>query len=333
MGKREISKMILTVFIALSFAFLTVFSQASAQKHTLKAVSAWPKTVYEVQNFMKFLDMVEKNVQENCPDELKIRYMGGPEVISNRQQVEALKNGLVDMVFTTVGYYVSSVPVVDGLNLTRLEPWEEREQGVNDFLNKIHQKKINAYYLGHMGTGMPFTLYLNEKISKADLSDLKIRCSPSHIPFLKEMGADPEVIPPPDVYTALERGVVDGYVWVAGLIQDWGWNEVTKYIVQPSFYEAINIVLINHDTWQDLPKHLQKLLIKSQEQAEHYAVNRGQEKIDKEFAALQKQGLEFINLPEAEAQKLRETAYSALWDQVIQKAPKNGPKLKKLISD
>lgn len=313
-------------------AALTGIGQAAQKKIKLRAVSAWPKTVFEVQNFMKFLDMVKENVEKQYPGQLEIRYTGGPEVIPNREQVEALRNGLVDMVFTTDGYYTSALPEVNALSLTKIKPWEERAKGVNDFLNKNHEKKLNSVYLGRMGSGIPFTMYLNKPISGADLSGLKIRCSPTHINFLKKLGAKPLVIPPPDVYTALERGLADGFIWPAGLIRDWGWHEVTKYIVTRNFYMAVNVVLVNKAKWDKMPSHLQELLIKTHEQAEHYAVERGQAHVEKEYAAFKAQGIKFIDLPEKEADKFEQTAYSELWDIVIKKAPENGPKLKEMVS-
>ncbi|MCF8040437.1 MAG: TRAP transporter substrate-binding protein DctP [Desulfohalobiaceae bacterium] len=335
MNNASFFKKLLGPILCLSLVLVLISaSSAPARTYTLKAVSAWPKTVYEVQNYMKLLDIIRDKVEQQYPGELKINYIGGPEVFPNREQVEAARNGLVDMVFTTVGYYVSAMPVVDGLNLTELTPWEERKQGVNAFLNELHQQKVNCFYLGRMGTGLPFSLYLNEPIdATADLKGLKIRCSPSHIPFLKEVGATPQVIPPPDVYTALERGVVDGFIWPAGLITDWGWHEVVDHMIRPSFYEAINVVLVNHDAWQDLPKHLQNLLIEAEKEAEHYTLQRAREQIKKEKQILKEAGLTFIDLPQEEGRKLVEAAYSSLWDQIIEKAPQNGPKLKGMLSN
>jgi TRAP-type C4-dicarboxylate transport system substrate-binding protein len=305
----------------------------TAAEHVIKAVSAWPQMVYEVQNFIKFLDIVKQNVAAQAPGQLEIKYLGGPEVIPNREQVEALRNGSVDMVFSTSGYYVSAVPVVDGLNLTEFTPWEERERGVNDFLNKIHNQKVNAEYLGRLGVDLPFMLFLNKPIAQlSDLKGLKIRCSPTHIEFLKKVGAQPMVIPPPDVHTALERGVVDGFVWVAGLIRDWGWNEVVKYRVEPGFYMANNVVLVNKEVWDKLPANLQKILQESEIMAEKAAVNRGMAHVAEENAIMEKGGMQLISLPPAESRKLKETAYEALWEVVIKKSGDDGKQLKSMIS-
>lgn len=333
MTKKVLARIMIAVATVFFLFSLYTPCQAAPKEYKLKAVSAWPKTVFEVQNFMKFLDIVKEKVAKEYPGELVIDYLGGPEVIPNREQVEALRNGLVDMVFTTVGYYVSIIPEADGLNLTELRPWEEREKGVNDFLNKIHQEKANAYYLGRLGTDIPFALYLIKPItSVSDLKGMKLRGSPTHIPFIKALGAQPLVIPPPDVYTALERGLADGFMWPAGLIRDWGWQEVTKYIVEPFFYDAVNIVLINIEAWKKLPKNLQDLLTAAEEEAEHYAVERGQKHVQDELAKFQKEGIKIIQLPPEEAEKFKKAAYDSMWDVVIKKAPENGPKLKEMIS-
>ncbi|MBW2021672.1 MAG: TRAP transporter substrate-binding protein DctP [Deltaproteobacteria bacterium] len=330
MGNLMRRLVILVIAVALVFG---LGKGALAGKHVIKAVSAWPKTVYEVKNFIKFLEIVEKNVAGRAPAQLEVKYLGGPEVIPNRDQVEALRRGLVGMVFTTSGYYVSAVPVVDGLNLSELNPWEEREKGVNSFLNNIHNEKVKAEYLGRLGVGLPFMLFLNKPISKvSDLKGMKIRCSPTHTAFLKKIGAQPVVIPPPDVYTALERGVVDGFIWVAGLIRDWGWDKVVKYRVEPGFYAATNVVLINKKVWDDLPGNLKKILLDSEVEAEKAAAKRAEKHLAHENALMEKAGMKVIKLSPVEAKKLKKAAYDALWEVVIRKSGDNGRKLRKMIS-
>jgi TRAP-type C4-dicarboxylate transport system substrate-binding protein len=312
---------------------LATVSQAAGQKITIKAVTAWPKTVWEVGNFMKFMDIVKERVAKEYPGQLEIQYAGGPEVIPNQEQVEAARMGVVDMVFTTDGYYVSAVPEVNALSVSMLDGWEERAKGVNALLDKIHQEKINCVYLGRLGHNLPFTIYLTKPVKGLnDLKGLKIRCSPTLIGFLKKIGASPVVIPPPEVYTALERGVVDGFAWPAGLIRDWGWEKVTKYVVQPGVYNGANVIVINKKKWDEIPGNLHKLLIQAEDDAARFAKQRAVDLIKNEEEALKKMGIQYIQLPPAEAKELTDVAYSALWDVIIEKSPVNGPKLKEMVS-
>jgi TRAP-type C4-dicarboxylate transport system substrate-binding protein len=311
---------------------LSLAAMAEAKEVTIKAVTAWPKSVWEVGNFMNFLDIVKDRVAEKYAGQLEIQYAGGPEVIPNREQVEAARMGVVDMVFTTDGYYVSAVPEVNALSVSMLDGWEERAKGVNAVLDKLHQEKVNCVYLGRLGHNLPFTIYLTKPVTSADLSGLKIRCSPTNIPFLKEMGAQPVAIPPTEVYTALERGVVDGFMWPAGLIRDWGWEKIVKYVVHPGVYNGANVIVINKKKWDEIPNDLQKLLIEAEDEAARFAKQRALDLVKDEEKALKKMGIQYIELPPAEAKKLTDAAYSSLWGVIIEKSPEYGPKLREMVT-
>ena len=311
---------------------LSLAPMAEAKKVTVKAVTAWPKSVWEVANFMNFLDIVKDRVAQKYAGQLEIQYAGGPEVIPNREQVEAARMGVVDMVFTTDGYYVSAVPEVNALSVSMLDGWEERAKGVNALLDKLHQEKVDCVYLGRLGHNLPFTVYLTKPVKSADLSGLKIRCSPTLIPLLKELGAQPVVIPPTEVYTALERGVVDGFMWPAGLIRDWGWEKITKYVVQPGVYNGANVIVINKKKWDEIPDYLQKVLIEAEDEAARFAKQRALDLVKNEQEALKKMGIQYIELPPAEAKKLTDAAYSSLWRVIIEKSPVYGPKLREMVT-
>ncbi len=335
MSRKSLSLIVvvLGLFFCLSFSFVSV-SQA-ASKITLQAVTAWPKNTFMVQNFMRFMDRVNKEAAKMYPGELELKYKGGPEVISFKEQVEAVRTGLVEMVFTATSYYTSIIPVGDGFSASALKPWEEREKGVFDFMEKIHAEKANAFFLSRMGSGIPFQIYVNKPIkTSADLKGMKLRASPTLIPFLKKIGVNPIMMAPGNIYTALERGVVDGYVWPAAQIREWGWEKITKYVVEPALpYQAIDVVLVNLDVWKKLPTHIQDLLKSAAKEDEFRTIVRSMEYIPRENAELQKMGIQFINLPEQDAKKLADAATSALWEVVIKRDPTNGPKFKEMISE
>ena len=49
----------------------------------------------------------------------------------------------------------------------------------------------------------------------------------------------------PEVYTALERGVVQGYGWPLWGINDFGWEKLTKIRIDPGFYNVVVNILMN----------------------------------------------------------------------------------------
>jgi TRAP-type C4-dicarboxylate transport system substrate-binding protein len=128
--------------------------------------------------------------------------------------------------------------------------------------------------------------------------------------------------------------VVQGYVWPAAQIREWGWEKVTKYVLEPATpYQAIDVVLVNLDVWKKLPKQIQELLIESAKVEEHLTIERANKYIPRENAELQKMGIQFVNLPKADAKKFSDAAISALWEVVIKRDPQNGPKFKAMISE
>ena len=335
MSRKSLSLVLVALGLCfcLSISFISV-SQAASKKITIQSITAWPKTTFMVQNFMRFIDRVNTRAAEMYPGQFEIKYKGGPEVISFKEQVEAVRTGLVDMVFTATSYYTSIIPAGDGFSASAYKPWEERERGVFNFMQGIHAEKANAFFLSRMGSGIPFQIYLNKPVKAvADLRGVKLRCSPTLVPFLKKINANPIVMKPGDIYTALERGVMDGYVWPAAQIREWGWERVTKYVLEPALpYQAIDVVLVNLNTWKKLPTHIQDLLIYSAKEDEFRTIVRALEYIPRENAELQKMGIQFISMPEAETKKLHDAAISALWEVVTKRDPQNGPKFRGMIS-
>lgn len=306
-------------------------SLSFAEGTTLKAIMAWPKTVTEFKALTFFTDAVDKLVAEKAAGQLKIQFVGGPEVVKTTDQVEALQRGMVDIVFTATAFYLSVLPEVDALKLTDFTPAEERATGAWKYINELHQPK-GIYYLGRLGIQIPFCLYLNKPIAAADLKGLNIRVSPMYLSVIKGLGGNPVVIPPTEVYTALERNVVDGYCWPSVGIRDFGWEKQTKYVVKPSFYTGPNTLLINMASWNKLSKPLQEILTAAAQDAEVKTVDFYFDLAKKEQELLAAAGLKTIDLPAAEQEKFLRVAYEEGWKSVMDKNPEAGAQLKKLLT-
>jgi TRAP-type C4-dicarboxylate transport system substrate-binding protein len=328
-------KRLVSMFCFLVFAwgvFVTQYGLAKAETLTLKAVTAWPKTASEYKAFATFTDLVEQMVVKKYPGELKIQYIGGPEAVKTPDQVQALQRGMVDMVFTTNAYYVSLLPEVDALKLSNFTPSEERTSGAWAYMNDLHEKKIGIYYLARLGLGTKFHLYLKKPIKSADLKGLNIRVSPMYLQAIKGLGGNPVVIPPTEVYAALERNVVDGYCWPAVGIRDWGWQKHTQYVVDPGFYNVPNPLLINLKVWNQLTQKLRDLLTEAAIEAEKRVVANFEKLSKQERPILLKEGIQVIDLPPAEKEKFLKVAYDEGWKDIIAKSPQIGPKLNELFT-
>ncbi len=329
MGKR-----LAVLFCASLFTLMvlsTVSGPVKAETLTLKAVTGWPKTAREYKAYTIFTDLVEQMVAKKYPGELKIQYVGGPEAVKTMDQVQACQRGMVDMVFTTNAYYVSLLPEVDALKLSIFSPAEERAKGAWAYVNQLHEK-IGLYYLARLGLGIQFHLYLEKPIKTADLKGFNIRVSPMYLQVIKGLGGNPVAIPPTEVYSALERNVVDGYCWPSVGIRDWGWDKQTKYVIDPGFYQVPNPLLMNLNTWNRLPKKLQNLLAEAAAESEKKVVSLFDDLAKQERPILLKEGIQGITLPPAEGEKFLKVAYDEGWKDILGKSPQTGAKLKELLT-
>ncbi len=306
---------------------LVAFTPVQA-KITLKMVTFLPKGDVNMTAWMAFLDCVNKGAK----GELEIKYIGGPEAIPGFKQFEALRNGVVDMIYGCESYYGRQITGAAYTHLTRLDPMKERKNGYFDFRNELF-KKHNVYYLGRPEFGVWFQVFTNKPVkTPGELKGQKIRVSGTYEPFIKSLGAVPVTMPGSDIYTALERGTIDGYAWsVLGNVQ-MGWVDVCKYILEPRIYQMNIEALINLKTWEKLPAHLQKLLSDCMIENEKTYGAIMAEISEKEFKQMQQKGMQVIRFSPEDTRAYVDQAYEAGWDEVIEENPQLGPKLKKMLT-
>lgn len=275
-----------------------------------------------------------KRVNERSKGKLKIELQGGPEIIPTFDQPDALRKGVIDMlIWIPASYAKPLVPEVLAYELSEISAWEARKSGANALWDEIFQKKLNAKYLGRLWGLVPYNIYSNKKVEKIeDFKGLIIRTMPLYVPFIKALGASPMTQPPSEVYTALERHTVDGFMFLQFGISAFSWQEVTKYRIDPGVFEVGGATFMNLNVWNKIPKDLQDIINDVMADFEYIGAAQIVLMAKREWDVLAKAGMSVISLPPKDAKKFYETAYNTTWETVIKDAPETGPKLRKLIS-
>jgi TRAP-type C4-dicarboxylate transport system substrate-binding protein len=307
---------------------VSVSDRASAQEITLSGVSAFAQGTTFSKNFERFID----KVNELGKGKVKINYRGGGGKVMNPFQLgDAIRTGVVDVGNLPGAFYTKLVPEVDAIKLSQFTIADERNNGAWAYMNELHEKKMNAHHLARQKECVPFHLYLTKSISKPDLKGFKIRVTPIYRAFFADMGADLVQTAPGEVYTALERGAVQGYGWPTQGVLDLGWHEVTKFRVDPGFYRASVEILINLDKWKSLNAAQKKVL----SNAAAFLDTTCQE--DEAMNASEKKrqagaGIKTITFSGAEGDAYVKRAYDTGWAEIIKANPQTGPKLRELLS-
>jgi len=300
---------------------------AGAQEVTLRLVSAFPESVFYVKRTTDWIADVNKDGK----GVLQISFIGGPKAIPTFEVGNAVKTGVVDMAMTTGAYYTNVMPEADALKLAEVTAAEQRKNGAFDLINKIWQEKGNMVYLARVVEFTPFHLYVNKKIAKPDLAGLKIRITPVYRDFFQALNAQVMNTAPGEVYTALERGVIDGYGWPIHLLFDLNWQEKTKYRVDPGFYNAEVSLIMNLDKWKAMTQAQRDYL--SRKAQAYEAQNDFWKQYNQNEAKRQAQaGIETIAFDAATSRAYVQKANEVGWAGIIKTAPQYGPELKKLLS-
>jgi TRAP-type C4-dicarboxylate transport system substrate-binding protein len=314
--------------LAAALASTVAASMASAQEVTLRAVSAFAeKTTYS-----RGLELFIERVNKEGKGILHINYIGGPKAMPPFETGNALKSGVVDIANSTGAFYTNVMPEADAWKLTERPMSELRKNGGYDYMAKLYAEKMNAIFLARHVDNNPFHLYLNKPISTADLSGLKLRITPVYRDFFQALGATVVQTAPGEVYTALERGVVDGYGWPITGIFDLGWHEKTKYRVDPGFYSAEVSILVNKAAWDRLTDAQRNVLRKAGEQAEAEAASIFAEENAKDTKRQADAGIQTIKLEGAVGKSYHDKAYEAGWAGILRQSPQHAPKLKEFFA-
>jgi TRAP-type transport system periplasmic protein len=316
------------MMLGVAAALVALAGQANAQEVTLRAVTSFAEGTQFSKNFERFIEKVNADGK----GVVKINYIGGPRAVPPFEVGNAVRTRVVDIANVTGAFYTNLMPEADGFKLINKPMSEQRKNGTWEYINQLHNQKLNSQYLARQFHNVPFHIYLNKKIEKYDFTGLKIRVTPVYKDVVEALGGTAITTAPGEVYTALERGVVDGYGWPVTGIFDLGWEKVTKFRLEPAFYAVEVNVLVNLDTWKSLNDAQKKVL----NDAALWLEGLDSENTALIAAERQKQtsaGIQAITVGDAAAKQFLDKANDVAWQSVIKRAPENGAKLRQLAGN
>ena len=309
-------------------ATLLLSSQGNAAEVTLRAVSAFPLNTQFGKPFKAFVDEVNKRGQGI----LKINLLGGPETMPAAEDANAVHNGVVDIAWTPPNYYANLLPEASAMAFTDVSPASLRKNGGWDFLEELHAKKVNAYLLNAFGWGIKHHLYLVKPVkSLADIKGLKIRPAPGMQDFFAALGASNVSMMPGEVYTGLERHVIDGYSWPLWGVNDLGWSRVTKQRLDPGYGGVQVNSIINLDKWKKLTPAQRKFLNDMRTWFDDYAAKTIAATNEAEAKKQAAAGIAVLKLSDADAKRMTDAFSTTMWAAMKKQAPDDADKLKSYL--
>jgi TRAP-type C4-dicarboxylate transport system substrate-binding protein len=210
------------------------------------------------------------NLKKATNGRLKITIFPGAALASADTVVEAIESGACDlgMVYTT--YYDTIFGLTNGVALPMLGigSAQEATEVMWDMYEQSPEMKaeFDDYVPIHIySNGPSYFHFVNKPINTFDgLKGLKMRAGGgSMTQFLTKCGAAPMNVTTPELYEALQKGMIDGNVCNGSQMASWNLSEVEKYFMDMPLFVGVWMTLMNKDSFEKLPADIQEALLSS----------------------------------------------------------------------
>ena len=315
----------IVVVFALGFFAATV---APAADLVLKAATAWKSNNVSNHGFWEF----QRQVEKISGGKMKVDWRGGPEIASPFEMLSLVQRGVLDVLNGAGAYDAAKIP--EGVFLEYFEGTtaELRKAGITKFFADITEKRVGVKLLGLSSGPVEFAIFTKKPVTSiAGFKGLKMRSTPTYLPLGEALGATMIQVPYPEVYNALERGIVDGYFSpVVGTLANKLYEQICC-MLKPFFWTVRTWLYVNMDSWNKLTPEQQKVLTDAMIAAENWTPAFFKKVIKEELDTLtNKHGMKVIELKGDEAKRFRRMAYESSWKKYLPNSPEYGKQIREL---
>lgn len=234
----------------------------------------WRMTTVWGKNFPVFgeaANLLSEWVEVMSGGRFKIKIFGAGELVPGLEAFDTTSAGTTEMGSGAAYYWQGKTPAAAffaalpfGMNAQQIQSWLLGGDGEGYKLWKEVYAPFNLIPFLAGNTGVQMGGWFNKEInSVADLKGLKMRIPGLAGKALEKAGGAAINVAPGELYTNLERGVIDATEWV-GPYHDYklGLNKVAKYYYTPGWHEPGTQLefFANKDAHDKLPKDLQEIL-------------------------------------------------------------------------
>lgn len=318
MKKKILLLLLLVTGVALMFAGGQQDTEAAADDIIVLKFGSHQSIATNQHEYMeKWISLVE----ERSNGRVDIQYFPGSQLGNEREILEAVKLGSLDIGMADHAYLSSYLPEWGLFDLpfifrdyNHLEAVLDGE--VEERINNKMALVQNLRHLGWMHTGFREIISKKPLRTFDDLKGLKIR-SPETRVFMSTfnaLNAKPTPIPWGEVYTAMKSGIVDAMGAGPQSIFDMHHYDTAKYLTRTQHIQTAVGPCINEQKWQSLPDDIKAIMLDTLKELlpeqRALTIKQNDEAIDK----MRELGIEIIELSIADRKKMSE-AVTPFWSE------------------
>jgi TRAP-type mannitol/chloroaromatic compound transport system substrate-binding protein len=298
-------------------------------------VRAQQVTTWRAQTLWSAAELTQKCFEDLCEriraasnGRLVIQPFAGGSVTGVFETLDAVTAGVLQAQASWPGYWTgkdAGLAVISDFVFGYQHPWQAEawfyHRGGLQMLRQAYAK-YNVYPVGVSWWGVESIVSKKPIARMEDFKGVKFR-SPQGMTaeILTKLGASIVVLPGGEVYSALDKGVVDAADWASvSMNQRMGFHEIARYPTKLFHSMPIQEFTVNMDAWKKLPDDLKALLHTAVrewtwDQTQRIAVD--DLRVVRELAA---KGIKTSQWPEPEMAKIRALAQRT-WEDWSKKTP------------
>ncbi len=235
-------------------------------KYKWKMVTTWPPNFPILGESCQLL---AQWVEEMSAGQLTIHVYGGGELVPPLEAFEAVSIGGIELASSASYYWAGKIPAAQffaavpfGFNAQQMNTWLDVGGGMELWRELYAPYNLIPFNGGN--TGLQMGGWYNRQINSLDdFNGLKMRIPGLGGKVLSKVGGSPILSPGSEIYTNLERGVIDATEWL-GPYHDYlmGFPDIAKYYYYPGWHECGTTleIIINKKKFESLPHHLRAIL-------------------------------------------------------------------------
>ncbi|KAA3610640.1 MAG: ABC transporter substrate-binding protein [Calditrichaeota bacterium] len=208
-------------------------------------------------------------IKEMSEGRLSIQVYGANELVPAFESFEAVRSGVAQMSHGASYYWAGKVPagqffstVPFGMNTQQMNAWLTGGGGLKLWEELYAPFDLIPFPAGN--TGMQMGGWFNKMINSiSDIQGLKMRIPGLGSKVINKAGGTGLATPGAEIYTNLERGVIDATEWI-GPYHDYlkGFHKIARYYYYPGWHEPGTVLelTVNKSAFEGLPNDLQAII-------------------------------------------------------------------------
>jgi TRAP-type C4-dicarboxylate transport system substrate-binding protein len=249
-----------------------------------------------------------------------------------------LVSGLADIAMFNPTYTPGRFPLTDvtQLPVTKEASGEMHSKGYYELYKRGYfdeeYKDIKPVYMCVIST-YQYHMAKGPVLTFANMKGKKIRVSGAvHNEIIKAFGSVPVSMAAPEIYTAMEKGIIDGNFVHWGFMESFGTIPVTKSVTEIGIAGFPFVIGISKASYEKLPADIQAMI---DDMAPKYTAILGRmydESAERSKKQFQETGRPIHQLSEADLQKVSD-AVAPLWEKWIADMEAKGLPGRKIVDD